>query len=519
MSAGPEPPDRIGRFDVRREIGRGAMGIVYEAFDPTLHRRIALKTIALGFGANEAERTEFGERFLDEARAVASLTHPGLVTAHDAGRDEDSGALFMALEFLEGQTLADFASEKAPVEWRETIRIMASVARALHAAHALGIVHRDIKPANIMLLASGETKVMDFGIAKLQASYGHLTSTGQLLGTPLYMSPEQALGRLPDGHSDLFSLGVVSYHLLTGVKLFHADSVPRIVTKVAYEEGRPASEIVSGLPPGVDQVMSRLLAKSPDRRHANGQELADDAEDLLAGRSPRHAGGAASIGESTAVSATATTIRPPSPAEVTRVAATRPPTAAARHSTGFWKLAVVGVLVFVTGLLTARAVWQSGDPPEPPEVSADRTPGPANASSSGTGKPAPRATQPSAATASPTSRPTPTPAQETGLAKLRVDFEHHYKSGTITVFVDKKPVFTQSLAGEVKADVAGVTLRKGDVDSTLELPPGHHDIWVEVRWDKNRRSEGISGTFRSGRVKTLRIRIDRFVKNMSLEWK
>ena len=506
MSASPEPPGRIGRFEVRHELGRGAMGIVYEAFDPTLHRRVALKTIALSFGVSEGERAEFEERFLVEARAVASLSHPGVVTVHDAGRDEDSGALYMALEFLEGQTLADFASQKAPVEWGEAFRIMASVARALHAAHAVGIIHRDIKPANIMLLASGETKVMDFGIAKLQARFAHLTSTGQMLGTPLYMSPEQALGRPLDGRSDLFSLGVVTYHLLTGVRLFHADSIPRIVTKVAYEEGRPASDLVPGLPGGVDQVLSRLLAKPPERRYADGLELAEDAEDVLAGRTPRHAGAAATVGESTAVSAAPIPPASPVSSEVARVAPEPPPAGTAPQATsGFWKLAVVAILVFATGLFSARAIWQPGDEAGSSEAAEPTAPEPAK----------PRATP----TAKATAEPTPTEAPQTGPAQLRIDFEHHYKSGTVTIYVDKKQVFTHALGGRVRVEVGGVKLRKGAIGKDLEVKPGHHDIWVEVWWDDNRRSRGLSGTFEAGRVKTLRIRIDRFVKRMSLEWK
>ena len=374
----------------------------------------------------------------------------------------------------------------------------------------MGIIHRDIKPANIMLLGSGETKVMDFGIAKLQARFAHLTSTGQLLGTPLYMSPEQALGRPLDGRSDLFSLGVVTHHLLTGMKLFDADSVPRLVTKIAYEEGRPASELVPGLPPGVDQLMSRLLAKPPERRYADGLELAEDAEDILAGRSLRHAGSAAPIGETTTVSTAAIPPASSAPVDATTAAASPPPTATApRESNGFWKLVVVGILVFGAGLFSARAVWRSGDEGGASEV-AEHTAAEATR---------PRAIPTAKATPRPTPKPTPTPAPQAGPATLRVDFQHHYKSGSLTVFVDKKRVLRESLGGDVKADVAGIEFRKGRIDSTLEVKAGRHDVWVEVRWDDNHRSGGLSGTFRAGRVKTLHIRIDRFLKKMSLEWR
>src|SRR5262245_44285305 len=191
---------RIGRYEIRRELGRGTMGIVYLATDPALDRSIALKTIDLAFAVPAPERPGFEQRFLAEGRVAGRLSHPGIVVVHDVGRDTDTGILYIALEYLQGQTLADATGTGAPLEWREAMRITASLARALHHAHEHGIVHRDVKPANIMLLASGEPKVMDFGIAK--APHLELTSAGQLFGTPLYMSPEQALGQPVDGRSD-----------------------------------------------------------------------------------------------------------------------------------------------------------------------------------------------------------------------------------------------------------------------------------------------------------------------------
>src|SRR5712691_885440 len=156
----PAPPRRIGRYELRRELGRGMMGVVYEAHDPSLRRTIALKTIELAFAVSAEERQSFEQRFFVEARVAARLSHPGIVVVHDVGRDAESGLLFIALEYLPGRTLAEVVRGGTPMEWREALRITAAVAQALHHAHAKGVVHRDIKPANIMLLPTGQPKIL-----------------------------------------------------------------------------------------------------------------------------------------------------------------------------------------------------------------------------------------------------------------------------------------------------------------------------------------------------------------------
>src|SRR5438128_4204206 len=240
----------IGRYEIRKELGRGMMGVVYEVHDPALGRTIALKTIRFAVGTVK-ERAEYERRFLAEARIAARLSHPGIVVVHDVGRDAENGILFIALEHLHGQTLGQMCAEGRP-GWREALRIVARVAEALDYAHAQRVVHRDIKPANIMVLASGQPKIMDFGIAQLEV--GHHTATGQFLGTPLYMAPEQALGQPVDGRTDVFSLGSVAYTLLTGRPPFEAPNVPGVLTRVAYQEPKPMSELVGGLPVGVESA-------------------------------------------------------------------------------------------------------------------------------------------------------------------------------------------------------------------------------------------------------------------------
>ena len=222
------------------------MGVVYEAEDPALGRRVAVKTIQVPLAASKGEREEYEKRFLAEARIAARLSHSGIVVVHDVGRDAEHDLLYIALEYLEGRTLAEVAAE-GPLGWRETLRIVGRLADAVRYAHARGVVHRDIKPANIMLVASGEPKIMDFGIAKLEA--GQHTSPGQFFGTPLFMSPEQALGQPVDGRTDLFSLGSVAYLLLSGRPPFEAPNVPGILARVAYQHPKPLRDLVPGLPP------------------------------------------------------------------------------------------------------------------------------------------------------------------------------------------------------------------------------------------------------------------------------
>ena len=280
-------PRKIGRYSIKRELGRGMMGVVYEAVDSASKRRVALKVIRLVFPVTEEQRLSFEQRFLVEARIVAHLSHPGIVTAYDVGREGRGGSPYIALEYLEGRTLSQVLQEGPRPDWRAALRIAARLAEALHYAHAQGVVHRDLKPANVMLLASGEPKLMDFGLAKLQADF-ELTATGQFMGTPLYMSPEQATGRPLDGRSDLFSLGTLLYTLLTGQRPFEADSVPRILNRVTYDDPPPPSSLQRGLPAALDDVLARLLAKSPEARYPHGQALSEDLEDVLGSRPPRH---------------------------------------------------------------------------------------------------------------------------------------------------------------------------------------------------------------------------------------
>ncbi len=270
---------QIGRYTIEREAGRGAMGIVYLAVDPVLDRRVALKTVRLPEALDEGERAEYIRRFYREAQAAGKLSHPGIVTIYDAGFDETSRSHFIAMEFIAGVTLKQFISDGLRLAPRQAAFIAAGVAEALDYAHAQGVVHRDIKPANIILTDRGAVKIADFGIAKVPSS--HLTMEGTYLGTPAYTSPEQVLGRVVDGRSDLFSLGIVLYELLAGRKPFPADHLGQLFHAIAYEPHPPLGEILPGCPPALAAVVDRALHKDASARYAGGLDFARDLKAFL----------------------------------------------------------------------------------------------------------------------------------------------------------------------------------------------------------------------------------------------
>ena len=269
-------PKQIARYRIRGELGRGAMGVVYRAEDPALDRVVALKTIVL---ADDAEgRDDYHKRFFLEAKAAGKLTHPNIVTTYDFG--EEGGVAYMAMELLEGTELRERLKEGA-LPPAEALAIAMQIAQGLAFAHERGVVHRDVKPANIMLLERGQAKIMDFGIARMRAA-DHKTSTGMVLGTPKYMSPEQIAGVPVDHRSDIFSLGIVLYEMVTGVRLFAGDDVAQIAHNVTQVDPEPPTRLDPSLPAMLDFVVARALKKDPAVRYQDAHELAADLATCLA---------------------------------------------------------------------------------------------------------------------------------------------------------------------------------------------------------------------------------------------
>ena len=225
----------IGRYQIREELGRGAMGVVFRAEDSLIGRAVAIKTIRLDSFSNAAERDKLKERLLREARAAGLLSHPNIVTVYDVG--EEDGVAFIAMEYLSGRTVDQTLGELGRLERSQVTALILQVAAALDYAHGQGVVHRDIKPGNIMLSADGNAKITDFGVAKVLSHQA--TQTDLMLGTPNYMAPEQIDARGVDGRADQFALAVIAYELLTGERPFHADALSALLVKILREEPTP----------------------------------------------------------------------------------------------------------------------------------------------------------------------------------------------------------------------------------------------------------------------------------------
>ena len=271
----PEPTEIAGRYQIVKKLGAGAFGTVYKAKDTRLERMVAIKTIRLeGLAASQAGLKEMTDRFEREARTAAKLKHPGIVTIHDYG--ESQGLSYIAMEFIDGIGIDSVLTETGRMPVERAAALGAQVAEALDYAHSHGVVHRDIKPANIMIEAGDRVKVTDFGIAKPGDSAEHLTVTGSLLGTPSYMSPEQARGQKLDGRSDLFSVGCVLYEMVAGTKAFRGESITALLFKIITEEPPPLRDSDPKVPEEMLRVIAKALAKAPEARYQSGREMADD---------------------------------------------------------------------------------------------------------------------------------------------------------------------------------------------------------------------------------------------------
>ncbi|MDP9148094.1 MAG: serine/threonine protein kinase, partial [Acidobacteriota bacterium] len=275
---------KIGRYEIIAEKGRGAMGAVYLARDPAMDRIVALKTIH-SIALTGPKANEFRERFYREARSAGGLAHPGIVTMFDVG--EQDGTPYLVMEYIEGRTLAEATKNGQRYTFERVCEIGQQIAEALGYAHKNGVVHRDIKPANILMTSREKygverPKITDFGVAKLGDA--QLTTTGQILGTPAFMPPEQFTGAPIDGRSDLFSLGVILYWLATGEHAFPGESVTAVSYKIVHTNPVSLRALNPAVPAGFDQIVLKCLAKSPNDRYATGEDLARDLVAVRAGR-------------------------------------------------------------------------------------------------------------------------------------------------------------------------------------------------------------------------------------------
>jgi eukaryotic-like serine/threonine-protein kinase len=387
---------KLGKYQIRRTLGKGAMGIVYEGFDPVIERTVAIKTI-LPSQLSGGEFAEVMARFKREAQAAGRLNHQGIVAIYDYGEElasdvsEDDATMmasptpaqaservaYIAMEFVKGHELRDLFAKGERLPLSEVARIIGEVLDALDHAHARGVVHRDIKPANLIVLDNGRVKIADFGIARLEAS--ELTQTGSVLGTPSYMSPEQFMGQPVDGRSDLFSCGVVLYQLLTGEKPFTGESTTTIMYKVLREEPVPPSQLNMSLAAGLDAVVKKALAKNPNERFQSGGEFAQALRNAIAGEVPVPQAPQPQMAQPQ------TAAVPMDPTVATAIAAA--PAEKRPRSAGLWAAVAAMVVAVGAGVFlflgrtpsTPTAVSTAPPPPQPSPVDAAKLAAPAPA--------------------------------------------------------------------------------------------------------------------------------------------
>ncbi len=263
--------EHIGRYEVVKELGTGAMAVVYKAVDPLIGRTVAIKTIKIDASVG-LEHAELRQRFYREAQNAGNLNHPNIVTIYDIGAEGNID--YIAMEFVEGESLQDWMVKYPIPPVEQTVAIIKQIASGLDYAASHGIIHRDIKPANILLTLDMKAKIADFGIAKISTS--KFTQTGAVIGTPSYMSPEQAMGKTLDGRTDIFSLGVIFYEILTGEKPFSGTNPSTIIYKIIHEEPVQPQQLNVTLHPAFNAIVGKMLAKDPDKRYQSCSQLIHD---------------------------------------------------------------------------------------------------------------------------------------------------------------------------------------------------------------------------------------------------
>lgn len=498
-----DTPKTIGRYEIERELGHGAMGAVFLARDPAMDRTVALKTILAGALASE-HGAEFRARFYREAKAAGALAHPGIVPVFDVGEHEELP--YLVMEFVNGRTLDDAMKKGERQSMDRVCEIGQQIAEALGYAHRKGVIHRDIKPANI-LLTSRETygierpRITDFGVAKLTA--GEITTTGQMLGTPAFMPPEQFTGAPIDGRTDLFSLGVILYWMATGEQPFPGETMTTVSYKIVHTEPVPPAKLNPLIPSQLDAVIMKCLAKSPADRYQSGEELAQALAEVRSGSTPASMKTATPQamfggGDTEATLDATANLRP------TLVAAPAPtasvPAAAAKSRTGL----IVGVAAVVVAAAAGGAfLMRSGKAPAPPQppppaatAPAQSVPPPAQDAQAATA-PAPVQTtatktapppKPSAATNSPVPAPAAAPAPAAPPATLPRMAAVAFNPKTLDPKQNARLKFDLS---HFPADVAfvvemngklyfkGTAGKKADYDG-LYVPPGVHEFRITV---------------------------------------
>jgi serine/threonine protein kinase len=535
---------KFGRYEIIAELGRGAMGIVYKARDPQIGRLVALKTILLQ-GADPEKEAQFRKRFLCEAQAAGRLQHPGLVAIYDTGEEQQTQDPYIVLEFVNGESLNKVLAREKKLPVLRALQLGEEIAEALDYAHEQGVVHRDIKPANILIDELGHAKIADFGIAQLNIASFSLP--GQVMGTPAYMAPEQLSGQGVDGRSDIFSLGVLMYAMVTGHSAFHGNSATTICFKVVNRDPVPASAFDLRLPRGLDSIIARAMAKDPANRYQRAGEMSEELKSL---RNAIEQGTVTGITTSWNLAPGTNLYSFPSTRTDADLAQARQ--AAAQLKRSRFRDILAGAAVVLGLVLLAFSSRRAGvfQP-----LTAVQTPAPAQdhpqtgpqnvlkeqntalssgvvASENAASTPLPTSTTPAIASSkqepvarirtvkSSSKSASASAARPVASSTLEVSVDHQFKQATLTLWVDDELKLTRVLHGGSQKKLIVFKATHGAESESLQVPSGTHQIRVRVQSSDQTvdLSRTVTGSFSEGEDKTLQVTFEKHNSVMRLAW-
>ncbi len=542
---------RFGRYEIVAELGRGAMGVVYKARDPQIDRLVAVKTVSM-WGQDREEEAEFRMRFMNEAQAAGRLHHAGIVSIFDVGENPDNQDSYIVLEYVSGESLNRILAREKKLSLPKALQLAEEVAVALDYAHSQGVVHRDIKPGNILVTEEGHAKIADFGIAKLNLA--HFTLPGRVMGTPAYMAPEQLSGEGVDGRSDLFSLGVILYAMVTGHSPFQGNSATTVCFKVANREPVAATAFDLTLPPELDEVISRAMAKDPEERYQTGAAFAEDLRQLQrlfdAGSATSSMQAALSTGarSASATSRTATRTRKTlqrgieknPTAEMDRVeklirqvlrnTSSRNLVLGAAALALLLIAAIQSKLLVISPKLGMNTISVATNvPPAPTADSLRPNPTPVADVSSLESTAAP--SHPVPVPAKPNLRKVRRPVSSQPLAaaaservvplcNLDLAVQHQFKDATLFVWVDDKLALTRPLHGGTQKRMVVFNGIRGVDSETLKIPAGKRTLRVRTLSSDETidLSKTLTAEFIAGSDRSLQVTFDKHNTVMRLTW-
>lgn len=507
----------LGRYEILAEIGRGGMGVVYRARDPKIDRLVAIKTISL-FGQEPEEVREYRERFVFEARAAGRLSHPGIVTIFDVGEEPENHDPYIVMEYVTGESLRKLlAAETRKLSLKVTLQLVQELAESLHYAHSQGVIHRDIKPSNVLVTPEWHSKIADFGIAKLNLS--QLTIPGQLLGSPAYMSPEQLSGEGVDARSDLFSLGVILYTMITGYRPFQGNSATTVCFKVVNRDPIPVTSFDADLPAELDEIITCAMAKNPADRFQSGAEMAEVIANFRQTHTLSEKGTFSTTSTRSPLRTGSRALKPPPGSTPSRAENGRRPTSEKIFWSGTGALLLVASLLLYEGIVSQspRPAATPQTPAQPVAASAPPASLPAPSTATSSTKPRPKPPQAKRTSESPDQASTVS-AKTAEPANMQIEITHTFAEGEVTLWLDNRAVYSRLLHGETTKHRLVFRQVHGYRTDSIQVPAGPHEIHVRVHSADNAydQSKNIIGLFTAKGESFLHILCDKHNGGLTL---